>query len=105
MTMCSAYRPSSAADGGRPCRVPTLQRLCEQTVARHMVEPRSALALLEFADAAGAQLLRQHSLAVSACPCAADVCTLPIADSQNILLKGQHCLGTGLMMASSPRVK
>ena len=35
-------------------------------MARRMVEPRSALALLEFADAAGAQLLRQHSLAVSA---------------------------------------
>lgn len=57
-------RPSSAEEGGRS-DVPTLQRLCERTVARHMVEPRSALALLEFADAAGAQLLRQHSLAVS----------------------------------------
>ncbi len=34
-------------------------------MARNMVEPRTALALLEFADAAGAQLLRQHSLAVS----------------------------------------
>lgn len=58
-------RPSSAAGGRQCCNVPTLQRLCEQTVARHMVEPRTALALLEFADAAGAQLLRQHSLAVS----------------------------------------
>ncbi len=48
--------------------MPTLQRLCERTVAQHMVEPRSALALLEFADAAGAQLLRQHSLAVSPPP-------------------------------------
>jgi hypothetical protein len=48
--------------------VPTLQRLCERTVAQHMVEPRSTLALLEFADAAGAQLLRQHSLAVSPPP-------------------------------------
>ena len=105
MTMCSAHRPSSAADGGRPCRVPTLQRLCERTVARHMVEPRSALALLEFADAAGAQLLRQHSLAVSAFPCTADVWTLPIVDSQNTLLKGQNCLGTGLMVASSPWIK
>ena len=57
-------RPSSAEEGGHS-NVPTLQRLCERTVARHMVEPRSALALLEFADAAGAQLLRQHSLAVS----------------------------------------
>ena len=51
---------------GRRCGAPTLQRLCESAVARRMVEPRSALALLEFADAAGAQLLRQHSLAVSA---------------------------------------
>lgn len=42
----------------------SLQRLCERTVARHMVEPRSALALLQFADAAGAELLRQHCLAV-----------------------------------------
>lgn len=58
-------RPSSAVEGRR-CGVPTLQRLCESAVARRMVEPRSALALLEFADAAGAQLLRQHSLAVSA---------------------------------------
>ena len=58
-------RPSSAAYGRQRSSVPTLQRLCEQTVARQMVEPRSALALLEFADAAGAQLLRQHSLAVS----------------------------------------
>ena len=55
---------------GRRCGAPTLQRLCESAVARRMVEPRSALALLEFADAAGAQLLRQHSLAVSAqLPC------------------------------------
>ena len=60
---CSC-RPSSAAYGRQRCSMPTLQRLCEQTVARQMVEPRSALALLEFADAAGAQLLRQHSLAV-----------------------------------------
>ena len=57
-------RPSSGVEG-RQCGVPTLQRLCESAVARRMVEPRSALALLEFADAAGAQLLRQHSLAVS----------------------------------------
>ncbi len=42
----------------------SLQRLCERTVARHMVEPRSALALLQFADAAGAELLRQYCLAV-----------------------------------------
>ncbi|EIE21610.1 RCC1/BLIP-II [Coccomyxa subellipsoidea C-169] len=46
----------------------SLQRLCERTVARHMVEPRSALALLQFADAAGAELLRQHCLAVSPNP-------------------------------------
>jgi SpoU rRNA methylase family enzyme len=57
-----ACRPGSASAGSG---VPSLQKLCERTVARHMVEPRSALALLEFADAAGADLLRQHCLAVS----------------------------------------
>ena len=57
-------RPGSARrQAGGPA---SLQRLCERTVARHMVEPRSALALLQFADAAGAELLRQHCLAVSA---------------------------------------
>ncbi|KAK9908199.1 hypothetical protein WJX75_004163 [Coccomyxa subellipsoidea] len=58
-----ASRPGSARrQAGGPA---SLQRLCERTVARHMVEPRSALALLQFADAAGAELLRQHCLAVA----------------------------------------
>ena len=44
--------------------MPSLQRLCERSVATHLVEPRTALAVLEFADAAGAELLRQHCIAV-----------------------------------------
>ncbi|CAL8469414.1 g8955 [Coccomyxa elongata] len=56
-------RPASA--GRQLGGIVSLQRLCERTVARHMVEPRSALALLQFADAAGAELLRQHCLAVA----------------------------------------
>ena len=46
--------------------VPTLQRLCEATVAEHLVEPRTALQLLEFADAAGAHALFEHALTASA---------------------------------------
>ncbi len=49
--------------------MPSLQRLCERAVAVHLVEPRTALAVLEYADAAGAELLRQHCIAVRPGPC------------------------------------
>ena len=65
----SVTRPSSGrrdGSGGGSCRgVSSLQRLCERSVARSLVEPRTALALLEYADAAGAEMLRQHCIAVS----------------------------------------
>lgn len=73
----NAARPGSAGRDG-PKGAPSLQQLCERTVARHMVEPRSTLALLEFADAAGAELLRQHCLAVA------------VANLDAVLLEAQY---------------
>ena len=43
----------------------SLQRLCERCVAVNMVEPRTVLEVLEFADAAGSLALRQHCAGVS----------------------------------------
>ncbi|KAI3793689.1 hypothetical protein L1987_36309 [Smallanthus sonchifolius] len=40
--------------------VPTLKSLCEKVAAEHMVEPRSALQLLEIADSLEAHDLRKH---------------------------------------------
>lgn len=42
--------------------MPTLQRVCERAVARELVEPRSVCGVLQYADAAGAGMLRQHCL-------------------------------------------
>ncbi|GJS05233.1 ankyrin repeat-containing protein [Tanacetum coccineum] len=41
-------------------QVPTLKSLCEKVAAEHMVEPRSALQLLEIADSLEAHDLRKH---------------------------------------------
>ena len=57
----SLYRPllaPSPADSAP--EVQTLQRLCERCVAHSLVEPRTVLQVLEFADAAGSMALRQH---------------------------------------------
>ncbi|KAL8193297.1 hypothetical protein R6Q57_026878 [Mikania cordata] len=40
--------------------VPTLKSLCEKVAAEHLVEPRSALQLLEIADSLEAHDLRRH---------------------------------------------
>ena len=42
----------------------SLQRLCEICVAVQLVEPRSVLQVLEYADAAGADSLKHHCLGV-----------------------------------------
>ncbi|KXZ47089.1 hypothetical protein GPECTOR_38g326 [Gonium pectorale] len=54
-----------------PARVPGLTRvaavavLCQRAVATQLVEPRTALPLLEYADVAGAALLRCYCMAVA----------------------------------------
>ena len=45
--------------------VPSLQRLCERSVAQRLVELRTVLQVMEYADAAGAEVLRQYCMAVS----------------------------------------
>lgn len=44
--------------------VASLQRLCERELALNMVEPRTVLQVLDFADAAGSKMLRAHCLGV-----------------------------------------
>lgn len=41
-------------------QIPTLKSLCEKVAAEHLVEPRSALQLLEIADSLEAHDLRKH---------------------------------------------
>ena len=48
----------------------SLQRLCERRVARTIVEPRTVLQVLQYADAAGAQVLRKHCMQVGRFPAA-----------------------------------
>jgi hypothetical protein len=45
--------------------IPTLQTLCQMSVAKHQVEVRSALQVLEYADASGAFYLRDYCIAYS----------------------------------------
>ena len=54
-----------AGDERAVSSVPSLQTLCQRVVARHLVEPRSALQLLELADAVAAPMLRAYCLAYS----------------------------------------
>eukprot|EP00887_Chlorella_sp_A99_P006446 scaffold3.g6446.t1 len=56
-------RPTAPGDVGAP----SLQRMCEEVVARHLVEPRTALQVLEYADVAGASMLRAYCLSVALC--------------------------------------
>ncbi|KAK9788862.1 hypothetical protein WJX73_003208 [Symbiochloris irregularis] len=56
---------AAAGGAGESCGVPSLQRMCEACVADHLAEPRTALQLLEFADAAGARALFEHALMVA----------------------------------------
>ena len=59
---CAPREASSANEGN----VPSLQWLCERSVAINLVEPRTALQLAEFAEAAGAAQLRLHCIGVQA---------------------------------------
>lgn len=45
---------------GENKQIPTLKSLCEKVAAEHLVEPRSALQLLEIADSLEAHDLRKH---------------------------------------------
>jgi hypothetical protein len=45
--------------------IPSLQTLCQMSVAKHQVEVRSALQVLEYADASGAFYLRDYCIAYS----------------------------------------
>ncbi|KAL3825650.1 hypothetical protein ACJIZ3_021679 [Penstemon smallii] len=45
-------------------RTPSLKSLCEKTAADHLVEPRTALQLLEIADSLGADDLKKHCVAI-----------------------------------------
>ena len=56
LLLCRAKRPVE--------RVTSLQRLCERELARSLVEPRTVLQVLDFADAAGSKMLRAHCLGV-----------------------------------------
>ncbi len=47
--------------------VPSLQQLCEEAVAQMLVDPRTALQILEYADLAGAEVLKSYCLAVAVC--------------------------------------
>ncbi len=46
---------------------PSLQQLCEETVAQMLVDPRTALQILEYADLAGAEVLKSYCLSVAVC--------------------------------------
>ena len=69
----SPGRPSPVRPGPRRSRaaeaagVPSLQRICEEEVARRLVDPRTCLPVLEYADVAGAEVLRAYCLAVAVC--------------------------------------
>ena len=63
------YTPDGAGLRGsassRRAAVPSLQRLCERSVAQRLVELRTVLQVMEYADAAGAEVLKQYCMAVS----------------------------------------
>ena len=44
--------------------IPSLQRLCERSLAESAVEPRTCLQIMEYADACGAEVLKQFCLGV-----------------------------------------
>lgn len=46
---------------------PSLQQLCEEAVGQMLVDPRTALQILEYADLAGAEVLKSYCLAVAVC--------------------------------------
>ena len=63
----AADSPADADTDGDALGPPPLQRLCEEAVARELVDPRTALEVLEYADLAGASVLRAYCIAVAVC--------------------------------------
>ena len=57
--------PISSAQPDDERGSPSLQALCEACVAEALLEPRSCLQLLQFADAAGARALFRSAMTVS----------------------------------------
>lgn len=61
--MCRAneyYEP----EGSKASSMASLQRLCERSLAQSAVEPRTCLQIMEYADACGAEVLKQFCLGV-----------------------------------------
>ena len=54
------YQP----EGLKADSIPSLQRLCERSLAESAVEPRTCLQIMEYADACGAEVLKQFCLGV-----------------------------------------
>lgn len=54
------YQP----EGLKAASIPSLQRLCERSLAESAVEPRTCLQIMEYADACGAEVLKQFCLGV-----------------------------------------
>ncbi|KAI3721894.1 hypothetical protein L2E82_32913 [Cichorium intybus] len=54
----SSMEKGNSENGSK--QIPTLKSLCEKVAAEHLVEPRSALQLLEIADSLEAHDLRKH---------------------------------------------
>ena len=52
------------AEGLKADSLPSLQRLCERSLAESAVEPRTCLQIMEYADACGAEVLKQFCLGV-----------------------------------------
>ncbi|KAL4458643.1 hypothetical protein ABPG75_013508 [Micractinium tetrahymenae] len=59
--------PRRELTGGPAVGPPSLQRICEEEVARRLVDPRTCLQVLEYADVAGAETLRAYCLSVAVC--------------------------------------
>lgn len=58
---------AAAATAAAATGPPTLQQLCEESVGRALVDPRTVLQVLEYADLAGASVLRAYCIAVAVC--------------------------------------
>lgn len=50
----------SEKDNAKNKTAPTLKSLCETVTAKHLLEPRNAIQLLEISDSLGAEDLRNH---------------------------------------------
>ncbi|KAL4535240.1 hypothetical protein Ndes2437A_g05967 [Nannochloris sp. 'desiccata'] len=58
---------ASVAGASTTTTLPSLQQLCEEAVGQMLVDPRTALQILEYADLAGAEVLKSYCLAVAVC--------------------------------------